>query len=870
MADNPTSPLLPSAERRPSSKQSRFSNDSHESTPLLSNSDATPRYDGEETGEEFNEEHERIVSPAATSLRSIQDRGSPKPARGGRRWPSIIAVTALFLVAIAILIGAFFTPTAVEKYAKESLVIEPTKLSIDSFTASGVRARVQANFRLDASKVKNKAIRNVGRFGTWIAKEVESDESTVEVYLPEYDNLLVGTAVIPKVVVSIRNGVTTPIDFLTDLEPGNVHGLRKVANDWLEGRLGQMRVLGKADVALKSGLFSLGSQSISQSLVFEGNDIPTIPEYNITRINFREVPLSDDGRRGMAADVSLSLVNSYPIKLSIPPLDFDILVPNCAADEPYIRLADATTGTINIEPHSDVAVDVGGIVREVPKSLLQTCPHSKSSPLDLLLGDYIHGNDTTIFVRGSDAPTSETPKWITDIISSVTVPVPFPGHTFDKLIKNFSLTDTHFSLPDPFAEPGTDEANPRISGNILVLAGLPKEMNFGINVTNVRATADVFYKGDKLGILDLKKWQDAQSERVDLGNGDDAALKIQSRIKNAPLEITDDDVFTDVMTALFLGGKGVMLKVQALVEVKISTVLGDFTIKDLPAEGVVPVKPISTDGDFKKLNLQVGDLRIVDTGKTSINLQALVNFTNPTEYTAHIPYINIHILNNGSIIGDATVRTTDISRGNNTNILVEATWDPVKFGGEKGHKIGRELISQYISGFNTTLTFKTHESSIPYQPKLGKALSKFSVEMPTPRLAGPEPGNGDKPIDEKPHFIRDAVFHLWTSTAQFTLLSPLQKSIIYIESIDATAFYNHTEPVGKIVYAYPFAVPPGSSESPKLPVDWSFDSVGYDAVERALGGTLKLDAKGTVGVRLGQWSETIWYVGSGIGARVRL
>jgi hypothetical protein len=292
----------------------------------------------------------------------------------------------------------------------------------------------------------------------------------------------------------------------------------------------------------------------------------------------------------MAADVSLSLVNSYPIKLSIPPLGFDILVPNCAADEPYIRLADATTGTVNIEPHSDVTVDVGGIVRDVPESLLQTCPHSKSSPLDLLLGDYIHGNDTTIFVRGSDAPTAETPKWITDIISSVTVPVPFPGHTFDKLIKNFSLTNTHFSLPDPFAEPGSDEANPRISGNILVLASLPKEMNFGINVTNVRATADVFYKSDKLGVLDLKKWQTAQSKRVESENGDGAALKIQSQIKNAPLEITDDDIFTDVMTELFLGGKGVMLKVQALVEVKISTVLGDFTIKDLPAEGVVPVK----------------------------------------------------------------------------------------------------------------------------------------------------------------------------------------------------------------------------------------------------------------------------------------
>lgn len=256
----------------------------------------------------------------------------------------------------------------------------------------------------------------------------------------------------------------------------------------------------------------------------------------------------------------------------------------------------------------------------------------------------------------------------------------------------------------------------------------------------------------------------------------------------------------------------------------------------------------------------------MSTSKTSINLEARVNFTNPTEYTAHVPYINIHILNNDSIIGDATATNVDVIQGNNTNILVQATWDPTTFGGEKGAKIGRELLSQYISGFNTTLTFQTHEDSIPSQPELGRALSKFTIEIPTPRL-GVDEGNGG---DHKPHFIDNAVFHLFSSTATFTLLSPLQTSTIYIENINATAFYNHTEPVGHIDYDLPFKVPPGSSQTPKLPVEWSLDSIGYEKLEKALGGTLKLDAEGTVVVRLGRWSETVWYVGSGIGASVRI
>lgn len=259
---------------------------------------------------------------------------------------------------------------------------------------------------------------------------------------------------------------------------------------------------------------------------------------------------------------------------------------------------------------------------------------------------------------------------------------------------------------------------------------------------------------------------------------------------------------------------------------------------------------------------QVGDLRVLSTSETALNLQARINFTNPSEYSAQIPYINIHILNNGSVIGDATAQNIHVKPGNNTDILVQATWDPTKFGDEKAPGIARELLSQYISGFNTTLTFQTHQGSIPYQPNLGLALRKFPITVPTPRLTA----NG--PDSDKPHFIDDATFHFFSSTATFTLVSPLKHSTIFIESIDATAFYNHTEPVGHILYDLPFQVPPGSSESPKLPVDWSFDSVGYEALKNAIGGTLILDAKGTVEIKLGQWLQSVWYVGSGIGAKV--
>ncbi len=292
----------------------------------------------------------------------------------------------------------------------------------------------------------------------------------------------------------------------------------------------------------------------------------------------------------MAADVSLILFNEYPIKFTVPPLGFDILVPNCGPDEPYILLADATTGKIRVQPKQKVDVAVSGIVRQLPDTLTTTCPNSQSSPLDLLLGDYIHGMETTIYVRGSNAPSPETPSWITDLIKGVVVPLPFPGHSFDNLIKEFSLEGVRFGLPDPVADPGTPDAQAKLSASVKALVGLPKEMNFPIDVARVRADADVFYRGKQLGHLDLRRWQKANSTRVEAHDDEAAALAVESHVKDAPLQITDDDVFTEVVQALVFGGERVVLGIKADVDVETETALGKFVVREIPAEGKVFVK----------------------------------------------------------------------------------------------------------------------------------------------------------------------------------------------------------------------------------------------------------------------------------------
>lgn len=264
-----------------------------------------------------------------------------------------------------------------------------------------------------------------------------------------------------------------------------------------------------------------------------------------------------------------------------------------------------------------------------------------------------------------------------------------------------------------------------------------------------------------------------------------------------------------------------------------------------------------------------------------------MNITNPTDYSATVPFINISMLTNDTLLGHVIAKNVAIVPGPNTNLSVTALWDPQ---GPRDIKTGTNFLSQYISGYNTSLIFRTHENTIPSQPQLGAALSNFSIQLPTPTLALPhnpnhpdpsDPDFGEPPSDPSdpdddgghngntsPRFIDDAVFHLLSSTCTLTLLSPFHRAISIL-FLNATAFYNHTYPVGHVLYELPLEVPPGASTTPRLPVEWGLDGVGYDALKKALGGGLKLDARADVTVGVGEWVGGLWYEAWGLGAKIR-
>jgi hypothetical protein len=497
----------------------------------------------------------------------------------------ILAILVIFII----LVG-FLVPPAVKEYAESAAVIEPTDLSLESITADGVRARIQANFRLDASRVNKDSSRRIGKFATSIVGKLQTERTHVQVRLPNHGNALLGTAVVPPLTIALSEGKTTALDFVADLAPGDAGKIRDVANDWLSGKLDRLRVTGTAALRLKSGIIPLGTHDVAESLVFEAHDIPSMPEFKIQGLNFHDLPPDDQGKTAVGANVSVILHNDYPVSFDVPPLAFEVLVPNCNPSEPYIRVGDAATSDIHVVPKANITANARGIIREIPDSLVRACPQTDSSPLDNIMRHYLNGENAEVYVKGKKEQDSKTPDWVGSLLEGVTAPIDFPGRSFDNFIRDFSLTNVDFKLPSPFADPDDPDGSPKVSGTIQVLAALPDEFNIDIAVESIRATANLSYKSQDFGILDLHHWQKANSTKVPGREDEDTLLKITSHVVDVPLNITDSDVFSDILQKMLFGDKNILIDVDASVDVKVATVLGSLVLKDVPAQGQIPVK----------------------------------------------------------------------------------------------------------------------------------------------------------------------------------------------------------------------------------------------------------------------------------------
>lgn len=144
--------------------------------------------------------------------------------------------------------------------------------------------------------------------------------------------------------------------------------------------------------------------------------------------------------------------------------------------------------------------------------------------------------------------------------------------------------------------------------------------------------------------------------------------------------------------------------------------------------------PAISGGNMTSFSPKVGELEILDTTKTTLTIGAKVNVTNPTEYAATVPYIDINISVNDTIVGHATARDVSVVPGPNHNLAIVAIWSPFSQSGKEGTHVGRQLLSQYISGLPPW-------HSIHHDLSLFLRLQAITQRSPCAHIPSPSPPN---------------------------------------------------------------------------------------------------------------------------------
>lgn len=107
-----------------------------------------------------------------------------------------------------------------------------------------------------------------------------------------------------------------------------------------------------------------------------------------------------------------------------------------------------------------------------------------------------------------------------------------------------------------------------------------------------------------------------------------------------------------------------------------------------------------------------------------MRVHTLVNFTNPTPYSATIPFIDFLILYNNTAVAHLTARNQSIVTGNNSHVPFELFWCPLSLSGIDGIDAGRTLFSSYISG--KYLTWIEVQMEIMLTPPYVQASTQLS------------------------------------------------------------------------------------------------------------------------------------------------
>lgn len=219
--------------------------------------------------------------------------------------------------------------------------------------------------------------------------------------------------------------------------------------------------------------------------------------------------------------------------------------------------------------------------------------------MEKFLSAYLHGNTTTVHVRGSsfgpddlpqdgNVPTSSTPAWLRKALESLSLKIPFPGTSDSNLIRSLELSDIKIDFSDDYDEP-------LVSAHAMALLKRPDEMNFSLNVTEIRPQIYLYLHEDSerpFGRLIPTKPCPAETFQME---DDPSMFKVVSQVERAPFSVMPgmDDDFQKFLENIFHGRRS-KVYIRGTSDAQVDSAFGHLAVHGLSFKGEIETKGIKS------------------------------------------------------------------------------------------------------------------------------------------------------------------------------------------------------------------------------------------------------------------------------------
>ncbi|KAJ1730535.1 hypothetical protein LPJ61_002959 [Coemansia biformis] len=281
--------------------------------------------------------------------------------------------------------------------------------------------------------------------------------------------------------------------------------------------------------------------------------------------------------------------------------------------------------------------------------------------------------------------------------------------------------------------------------------------------------------------------------------------------------------------------------------------------------------------DRTSTEVAVTRLHIVDTTPDLVAIDVGLAVSYPFSYGAFITDLALMVRYKGLHIATVGVARLSLSRGvNNATVNID-------FSNHPADPRQREFFLEASAGRNITIEvagFPNCTSILPLEASLRHFSQEVTVDMSKLGRASGSPG---AVVVSLPQAVREIVFHVFSMSTEATIVNPVSGAGIWLQAIDAVAYYKGDIPLGTLQYDFTAAGPsrhtPRSSglllpyehaaTTPRIPIVANETSIGWDIVQRAIGGTLDVDVFTNVQVRIGNAQLNVTTVGRSAPMKIR-